>query len=145
MSLTRSLGYGTYAFTVRDISKLEPAAVFTMFTWDYAKPDQNYSEMDIEISRWGTSNNENGQYVIQPYYVPANSSRFSAPAGTLKHTFRWEPGRMSFKTTSHSGSAERTVAEHSVTSQVPSPAIESVRMNLYVLAQPWRLSRTGPK
>jgi hypothetical protein len=135
MSLTRSLGYGTYSFTVRDVLRLEPAAVFTMFLWDYAKPDQNYSEIDIEISRWGSANNENGQYVVQPYYVPANTLRFAAPAGTLKHAFRWEPGRITFKTSSHSGTLERTVAEYSVISQVPSPAIESVRMNLYAIAQ----------
>jgi hypothetical protein len=136
MSLTGSLGYGTYSFTVRDVSKLDPAAVFTMFTWDYAKPDQNYSEADIEISRWGDPKNENGQYVVQPYYVPANSSRFSVPAGTVKHTLRWEPGRMSFETTSRPGSVERTVARHSVMSEVPVPAIESMRMNLYAIPRP---------
>jgi hypothetical protein len=53
VSLTRSLGFGTYSFSVRDISRLEPAAVFGMFTWDYAAGDQNNSEVDIEISRWG--------------------------------------------------------------------------------------------
>ena len=30
--LTRSLGYGTYLFVVRDISHLEPSAVLTLFT-----------------------------------------------------------------------------------------------------------------
>src|SRR6266852_2557841 len=32
--LTRDLGYGTYAVTVRDTSQLEPAAVFSMFTFE---------------------------------------------------------------------------------------------------------------
>lgn len=34
---THSLGYGTYRFVVRDISKLEPSEVFSLFTWDYAR------------------------------------------------------------------------------------------------------------
>ena len=81
ISLTRSLGYGTYSFTVRDISGLPPAAVFSMFTWDYALADQNFSEVDIEISRWGDPEGKNAQYVVQPFYVPANVSRFMAPSG----------------------------------------------------------------
>src|ERR1700756_2356852 len=35
VNLTRSLGYGTYSFTVEDVSTLEPAVVFGMFTWDF--------------------------------------------------------------------------------------------------------------
>ena len=53
VSLTRTLGYGTYSFVVRDTSQLEPAGVFGMFTWDYAGDDQNHREMSIEITRWG--------------------------------------------------------------------------------------------
>jgi len=41
VSLTRSLGYGTYRFTVRDISQLEPATVFGMFTWDDFGPPRS--------------------------------------------------------------------------------------------------------
>src|SRR5262249_39339163 len=70
VSMNRSLGYGTYRFTVRDTSQLEPAAAFVMFTFDYAGADQNYREVNIEISRWGDPNSNNAQYVVQPYYVP---------------------------------------------------------------------------
>lgn len=128
ISLTRSLGYGTYSFTVRDTSRLEPAAVLGLFTWDYAGADQNNREIDIEISRWGDPASKNAQYVIQPFHVPANVVRFTAPAGVLTHSFRWEPGRMSFQTLR----GAQPVAEHVFTSGVPSPGIESVRMNLYV-------------
>ena len=34
VKLTRSLGYGTYRFRVRDASHLEPSAILTMITWD---------------------------------------------------------------------------------------------------------------
>jgi hypothetical protein len=39
VSLTRSLGYGTYTVVVRGVSQLEPSAVFSTFTWDYAGTD----------------------------------------------------------------------------------------------------------
>jgi hypothetical protein len=134
VSLTRSLGYGTYSFIVRDTSQLEPAATFSMFTWDYARPDQNFSEVDIEIGRWGDAEAKNGQYTIQPYYVPPNGARFSAPAGILRHSFRWEPGRMSFRTSrvSAHGEVVPPVAEHVFTSGIPAPGIESMRLNLYI-------------
>jgi hypothetical protein len=134
LSLTRSLGYGTYLFTVRDTSHLEPSAVFTVFTWDYSAADQNFREMDIEISRWGDPTSRNAQYVVQPHYVAENLARFEAPSGVLTHSFRWEPGRLAFRTVrgSSGSSSARAVAEHVFTSGVPAPGIESVRMNLYV-------------
>ena len=138
VTLTRSFGYGTYSFAVRNISQLEPAAVFGLFTWDYSGTDQNGREMDIEISRWGDPASKNAQYVVQPYHIPANVSRFSAPSGALTHSFRWEPERLSFRTVRgrtgggfESGGKTSAVAEHVFTSGVPSPGIESVRMNLY--------------
>jgi hypothetical protein len=85
--------------------------------------------MNIEIARWGEAASKNAQYVIQPYYVPANVVRFMAPAGKLTHTFRWEQGRVSFKTV---GAGERVVDEHAFTSGVPYPGQEAVHMNLYV-------------
>jgi hypothetical protein len=135
VTLTRNLGYGTYSFRVRDTSQLEAAAVFTMFTWDYAGTDQSHREMDIEITRWGdTSTSKNGQYVVQPFYVPENASRFAAPSGVLTHSFHWEPGRVSFRTVrgTEAGSKAGVVAEHVFTSGVPSPGVESTRLNLYI-------------
>lgn len=129
VSLTRSLGYGTYRFTVRDVSHLEPSMVFGIFTWDYAGGAQGNREMDIEITRWGDPANQNAQYVVQPYHVASNVARFETPAGTLTHEFRWEPGRVSFKTSRASGAL---VSDHVFSSGVPAPGIESVRMNHYI-------------
>jgi hypothetical protein len=130
--LTRSLGYGTYAFTVRDTSSLDPAAAFGMLTWDEEGTDQNHRELDIDISQWGDASIPNAQYVLQPYYVPANVARFAAPPGTLTHSFRWEPGRASFRTTrGRNAMAPDVVSRHTFTSGVPSPGNERVRMNLY--------------
>jgi len=130
--LTRSLGYGTYAFTVRDTSTLDPAVTFGMFTWDEEAVEQNHRELDIDISRWGDPNVPNAQFVLQPYYVPANVARFPAPAGPLAHSFRWEPGRVSFRTVrGRNPLGTDVVARKEFTSGVPSPAAERVRMNLY--------------
>ena len=128
VSLTRSLGFGTYLFSVRDISQLDPATVFGMFTWDYAGVGPNNREMDIEISRWGDRNSKNAQYVIQPSHIPANVFRFATPAGSVTHSFVWKPGRLSCKSVQANGSS---ISQYDFTSGVPSPGLESVRMVLY--------------
>ncbi|HEU0142420.1 MAG TPA: glycoside hydrolase family 16 protein, partial [Bryobacteraceae bacterium] len=127
-SLTRNLGYGTYEFVVRGLETLEPAAVFGMFTYDYASGALRNREMDIEISRWGDPANKNAQYALQPYDVATNVHRFNVPAGTLTFSFRWEQGRITFRTLR--GPAR--VSEHAFTAGVPSPGIESIRVALYV-------------
>jgi hypothetical protein len=134
VSLTRSLGYGTYAFVVRETGDLDAAATFSMFTWDDLGADQNHRGIDVEIGRWGVPANKNAQYLIQPYYVPANVSRFAAPAGRLTHAFRWQPGRVAFSTvrTALAGRAAQTIAGHDFASGVPAAGGELVRINLYV-------------
>ncbi len=103
-----------------------------MFTWDDHAVDQNHRELDIEISQWGDPSIPNAQYVLQPFYVPANVARFSTPRGTLTHSFRWEPGRASFRTTrGNNPRAADVVAQHEFASGVPSPGAERLRMNLY--------------
>lgn len=130
--LTRALGYGTYNFTLRDVSSLDPAAAIGLLTWDTEGVEQNHREMDVEISRWGDPKIPNAQYVVQPFYVPANVSRFLAPAGTLTHAFRWEPGRIAFRTVRGARAAGGArVAGHEFTSGIPTPGGERVRINLY--------------
>ncbi|HYL98004.1 MAG TPA: hypothetical protein VEZ90_03540, partial [Blastocatellia bacterium] len=134
VNLTRSLGYGTYRFVIRETSNLPPLAVLGMFTWDGVAAEQNHREMDIEISRWGDPANKNAQFVIQPFYVPANVERFKAPSGQLTCSFRWEPGRVSFNTVhgKESNRGSTPVAQHVFTSGVPSAGDELVHINLYV-------------
>lgn len=133
VSLTSSLGYGTYVFVMRDVSNLEPAAVLSIFTWDGPAERENHREFDIEVSRWGEDVRENGRYAIQPYYVAGNVSRFVIPAGSFAHSIRWEAGRIQFKTVRGTNISLRgpSLAEHSFQSGVPSPGNERVRMNLY--------------
>ena len=131
IQLSRSLGYGSYRFVVRDVAHLEPAAVFGIFSWDDTGPTR---EWDIEVSRWGEPENKNAQFVIQPYVVPANTVRFNTPPGTLTWWADWQPGRVAFRTIRGSSSnmdIDR-VAGHVFTSGVPSPGNEKIHMNLYV-------------
>ncbi len=127
-SLTRNLGYGTYEFVVRGLEALEPAAVFDMFTYDYASGGQHNREMNFEISRWGNPAQKNAQYVLQPYYVAANVHRFEAPAGVLTFSLRWQQGRATFRTLR----GPALVSEHVFTAGVPSPGIESARIALFI-------------
>ncbi|HTV00146.1 MAG TPA: hypothetical protein VMF13_06395 [Luteitalea sp.] len=135
VSLTRGLGFGTYEFTVADTAHLPPSAVFGLLTWDDGASQENHRELDVEISRWGDPANDNGQYVVQPYYIPANVRRFNAPAGRLTHAFRWEPGMVVFRTT-RPGAVDGgpPLATHSFTTGVPMPGGERVRIHLYPFA-----------
>jgi hypothetical protein len=132
VALAPSFGYGTYLFAVEDVSHLEPAAVFSIFTWDASGTDRVFREMDIQLSQWGDPQNKNAQYVIQPYYIPANVSRFSLPAGVATHLIHWEPGQVSFESFRgyRTGTRARLIAQHNFTSSTPRPGGETIRMNL---------------
>jgi hypothetical protein len=133
--MTRDLGYGTYAFVVRDISSLERSAVLTQFSWDGAGPEQNRRELAFEMSRWGSPyDNDNMGFVVQPYYIPTNIVRFRAPSGLLTNSFRWEPGRVTFTTYpgSHIAGGVAPVSQHVFTSGIPIPNGHATRMNLYI-------------
>jgi hypothetical protein len=133
VNLTRSLGYGTYRFVVQDSAHLEPSAVLGMYTLDIGGKNTGPNELDVEMSRWGNPTGKNGQYVVQPFYVPENVARFAAPAGVLTHTLRWEPGMASFQTTLGAASSSRAkiINAHVFTSEIPVPATETVHIDLF--------------
>jgi hypothetical protein len=132
-----SLGYGTYRFHVRDVSHLEPSALLTLITWDGVGTESTRRELDVELGRWGDPDNTNVNYVVQPYYVPANIVAFRAPPGLCTHSFRWEPGKVTFSTLAGSDNTGggRVINRHVFTSGVPSPGGQSVRIALYVFHQ----------
>jgi len=130
--LTRSLGYGTYSFDVRDTSELDPSAAFSMYTFDPLGSDQNFRELTVDVSRWGEPGSMNGQFVVQPETVPANVFRFAIPAGPVTYSFRWEPGRVSFKAVRGSGTprGNNAVAERLFTARVPTAGAERPQLTL---------------
>jgi hypothetical protein len=103
-----------------------------MYTWDALGSDQNFRELTIDVSRWGDPASMNGQFVVQPETVPANILRFAIPTGVMVHSFRWEPGQVSFRTASRAdaGRAGRAVAERRFTVGVPTAGTENVYMTL---------------
>jgi len=133
VSLTRSLGYGSYIFLVQDTGHLGPSAVLGLYTLDDLRTDDVRAELDIELSRWGNPASKNAQFVVQPFYVPENVARFMAPPGVLTHMFRWESGRASFKTVRGAGMSPGApvVSEHVFTSGIPIPANEAAHIDLY--------------
>jgi len=137
VKLNASLGYGTYRFQVEDTTHLEPSAVLTLITWDGVGTERDRRELDVELSRWGFIDNTNLHYVVQPYYIPANFVRSRVPAGVFTHSFRWEPGQVTFSTmtASGNGAGDRLINEHVFTSGVPSPAGQTVRLSLYVFVR----------
>ena len=134
MALTRSFGYGTYSFVVRDISGLAANFVFEMFTWDYSGSDGTNREMDIVFRRSPDSLANNARYIVQPFHVSANVSGFMAPAGLLTHSFKWEPGRITFRTFAGSSRAraKHAIAGHVFTLGIPAPGMETARIAFYV-------------
>jgi hypothetical protein len=135
VNLPRGLGYGTYRFVLRDVSQFEPAAVFSI---DF------HHEMDIEISRWGDGEAENGQFVIQPYNVPANTTGFQVARGIVSFVLRWQPGRAKF--TAFRGTSDRKsdlIEEHEFTSGVPIPGDEPLHLNFYVFGNSGNPLRHG--
>src|SRR5205823_3644548 len=96
---TESFGYGTYRFYLDSaVDNLDPNVVLGLFTWNDA-PDYNHREIDIEFSRWGVANNQNAQYVVQPYTSLSNILRFDEPAGLVQstHSFHWLSGSVEFE------------------------------------------------
>ena len=133
VSLTRSLGYGTYKFVVQDSTHLSASGVLGLFTVDERSGERTRVELDIELSQWGKPGSKNAQYVVQPYYIPVNVARFSVPPGVITHTLRWEPGSASFRTVQGTvlDSKARDISSHVFTSGIPVPAAEAVHIDLY--------------
>jgi len=131
--LTRTLGYGTYTFSVRDAGPLDPAALLTFYTYDDDGPAANFREMAIAIRRPDARARLSGQYILQPSDVAANVARFVVPPGMVTHSLRWEPGRVVFATNRgrRPTPAQSNGVQHEFTVGVPSTGKERVRIALY--------------
>jgi hypothetical protein len=129
INLTRSLGYGTYTFTVHELPELEPATVLSMNSWDQLDAGQYHRSFDIILGQFGDAGIKNAQYSILPFNVPGNVYRFAVPRGALTHSIHWERGRLSFETQETDG--RRAIAAHAFTSGVPTSGGERIHISLY--------------
>jgi hypothetical protein len=70
--------------------------------------------------------------VVQPYYVPSNVAKFEAPSGELTHTFRWEPGKVSFRTVQGASDSpgHNVVSEKIFTEDVPAAENHKIYFDL---------------
>jgi len=120
--------------------RLEPPAVFGMFTWDLEEAGQNHREIDIELSQWGDPKSRNTQFVIQPYTIPRNIVRFrlSRSLRGSVHTFTWAPDRASFRSEGINDSGLALIKEHVFGRMIPEPGLEQARVNL------WCMDSKGP-
>jgi len=131
VALNRSLGYGTYTFSVQDVSQLEPAVELSLFTFDEQNGEQHHREMDIELSQWGDPRNKSGGYVIQPSWFPENKVKYQPPSGTANYSLRWEAGAAKFETTRARGEDRqgRPVFAKTFNTGIPTPGNESANID----------------
>lgn len=135
----QSFGYGTYRFYLDDaVDDLDPQVVLGMFTW-HDDPAYHHREIDIEVSRWGRADNENGQFVVQPYTRPRNIVRFHLPAGlrSSTHGFTWTPDKVLCRSLKgHDPTASEpglVIHQHTFTEDIPRAGGENARINLWLL------------
>jgi len=127
-----SLGYGTYTMKIEETSHLAAGVVLGFFTWDSLAKEQNYREIDVEVSRWGDPTNKNGQFVVQPYTQPENIVRFEIPPGPVVHSIEWSPERVRASSSRVQGSARVPIYDHIFTTGSPSAGREQARINLWL-------------
>jgi hypothetical protein len=133
LRLTRPLGYGTYVFVVRDMAIVDPAVSLALYTFDENGRAEQYREMNIDLRRDDQPGGWDGQYVLQPNYLPGNLHRFAMPAGRLSHTMRWQPGVVAFKSMRGSflDQPGAVFASHTFTTGVPTPGDERIQLAFY--------------
>src|SRR5262249_4071269 len=132
-----NFGYGTYRWYIDSpVDTLNPNVVLGLFTWS-DNAAYNHREIDIEFSRWGAVNNQNAQYVVQPYNLPQNIHRFNIPAGinTSMHSFNWQSTSVSSESDrgqSLPPSPTDILQQWNFTSGIPVPGDENARINLWL-------------
>lgn len=92
----RSFGYGTYTLDISDAAQLEPAVMFSAFTYFEQPVDGDHRELAIRLTRRGVASNTNAEFSIQPSFVPANFYHFDVPPGPLQLEMNWRPDEAEF-------------------------------------------------
>lgn len=130
--LDRSLGYGTYRWTLASsVGRLDPNVVLGLFTWS-DDAAYNHREIDIEVARWGdAAGTSNAQYVVQPWDRTGNLRRFSQPdAAPTTHEFTWTQKSVTFRSATATG---QTISSWAYKGRdVPRAGNERTRMNLWL-------------
>lgn len=133
-----TFGYGTYRFYVASrIDQLDENVIVGLFTWD-DDPANNHREIDIEFAKWGQAENENAQFVVQPWNTFGNMVRFPIQLNeTLStHSFDWRNDNILFQSIYGHYSTppdSHIVVMWNYTGQdIPPPGNENARINLWL-------------
>ncbi len=135
----RTFGYGTYRFVLDcPVDDLDRNVVLGLFTWS-DDPAYAHREIDVEFSRWGDPENDNAQFVVQPYQAPGHIYRFQWPTGLRwsTHSFTWLRDAVSFR--SERGESSKPEDPSAVIQQwvylkdVPQTGDENARINLWLM------------
>ena len=146
--LRDSLGYGEYRIhTTGRIDTIDPQMVFGMFTWDNWEPP-NFREMDIELAQWGDPTDIcNSEYVVQPCSsclgcgLKCNEMCWRFEVQCLDDScpitwiMNWMPGEVNFSVFEGHHLCtppEPPLEEWTKTSGVPTPGIETFRLNFWL-------------
>ena len=132
-----SFGFGTYRFYLdSEVANFDPNVVLGLFLWSDI-PDFNNRELDIEMSRWANPNNDNAQFVVQPYNLFNHTFRFLWLPGFLQstHSFLWTEGNALFESrTCHYAPTDPgpLIAGYTFTDGIPPPGDENPRINFWL-------------
>jgi len=124
--LPRSLGYGTYKFDI---------APFRTDTNTVAAPflyRDDTHEFDIELSTWGDPTDYAGQYVVQPWDLRGNMTRFPIKlAGAVStESIAWSPASVAFSSVQNG----KTIRSWNYTGANNfTPGLERVHINFWLL------------
>lgn len=97
-----SLGFGKYQFyVIGRIDQFDPNIVLGLFNYPAFKAPDYTNEIDIEIARWGSSENPNGNFVVWPTIRElknkAHNFSFSLNGTYTTHRFDWTSKKVDFQ------------------------------------------------
>ncbi|KVP65656.1 hypothetical protein WJ96_04620 [Burkholderia ubonensis] len=128
--LSEPLGYGTYELQVEtNPFGMDQQAVFGFFTFSRA-PEQSHRELDVELSYWARSAEENNaQFVVQPESLPDAKRRFVVNHSGTIYRINWGRGFVEFSALTAEGTS---IQYWRKTTNVPDPADASLEINLWL-------------
>jgi hypothetical protein len=126
----RSLGFGEYRWVVAGgLPTLDRWTVLGLFTYETTT-----REIDFELSRWGVPAKANAQFVVQPYTIKGNLSRFeTGTAKVLTVSLIWGKSLVRCRCWVGTDTAQQPLADWSYKGRfIPSPGKERARANFWL-------------
>lgn len=131
VTLNQQVGYGKYIFYINSsLSSLDDNVVVGLFT--YLDDSQ---EIDIEFSKWAINDNDNSQFVVQPYEKEGNTFRFNIDdsLGNTTHSFEWTKNRILFESKYGQNENELPYLSWTYTGKnIPLKSDERLKINLWL-------------